>query len=97
MTGQFRSQLVRDGFSHFILHRKNVVQFAIKRIGPKMRIVSCFDQLHVHPHCVAALLHATFQDMGHAQLLRDLGQVLRRTLVMLCRCARDHLQISDLR
>ena len=62
-----------------------------------MRIVGGFDQLHVHPHRVAALLHAAFQDVRHAKLAGDLGQVFRRALVMLGRGARDHLQIGDLR
>ena len=61
-----------------------------------MGIISCFDQLHVHPHGIAALLHAAFKKIGYAKLLRDFTQVSRRTLVVLRRCARDHLQIGDL-
>ena len=62
-----------------------------------MGIVRCFDQLHVHAHRVSALLHASFQDVGHPQSFADIGQVLRRAFVMLRRCARDNLQISNLR
>src|SRR4030095_8361225 len=36
VTSYFRSQLLGDGFGHFALDRKDVGQFAIKRIGPKM-------------------------------------------------------------
>ncbi len=43
LTGEFRSQLVGDGFGYLALDRKDVGQFAIKGIGPKMRIVGCFD------------------------------------------------------
>ena len=90
-------QLVGDSFGDLTLDRKNVGQFAIKAIGPKMGITSCFDQLHVHAHGITVLLHASFQDVSDAQLPRDLGQVFRRALVMLGRCARDDLQIGDLR
>jgi hypothetical protein len=81
--------LVGDGFGHLHSRRKDVGQFAIKGIGPKMGIIGCFDQLHVHAHGVAALLHASFQDVGDAKLLCDLAQVFRRAFVMLRRWARD--------
>jgi len=61
-----------------------------------MRIVSGFDQLHVHTHSVAAPLHTSFQDVSNPQLLADLGQVFRRAFVMLRGSARDYLQIGDL-
>jgi hypothetical protein len=35
--------------------------------------------------------------VGNPKLLGDLGQVFRGCFVMLRGCARDHLQISDLR
>ena len=38
LTGEFHPQLVGDGFGHLTLDRKDVSQFAIKGIGPKMRI-----------------------------------------------------------
>ena len=75
LTGEFRSQLVGDGFGDLTLDRKDVGQFAIKSISPKMGIIGCFDQLHVHAHCIAALLHAALKNVGDAKLLRDLGQV----------------------
>jgi hypothetical protein len=90
-------QLLRDSFGYLSPDRKVVSQFAIKRIGPKMQIVDCVDQLHVHPHRVGVLLHASFQDVGHAQLLGDLRRDLRRAFVMLRGSARDYLQIGDLR
>ena len=43
LTGEFRPQLVGDGFGYFTLDRKDVSQFAIKGIGPKMGIIGCFD------------------------------------------------------
>ena len=69
LTGEFRPQLLRDGFGYLALNGKDVGQFAIKGVSPKMRIIRCFDKLHVHPHRVGALLHAPFHDVGHAKLL----------------------------
>ena len=43
LTREFRPQLVGDGFGDFTLDRKDVGQFAIKCIGPKMGIIGCFD------------------------------------------------------
>ncbi len=43
LTGEFRSQLLGDGFGHLTLNRKDVGQFAIKGIGPKMGIIGRFD------------------------------------------------------
>src|SRR5436189_2894037 len=43
LTAEFRSQLISDDFSYFALNGKDVGQFAIKGISPKMRIGSCFD------------------------------------------------------
>ena len=56
-----------------------------------MGISSCVDQLNVHPNGVATLLYASFQNVGYAKLLCDLGQVLPCALILLRRCAGDHL------
>ena len=69
---EFRSQLVGDGFRNFALNRKDVGQLAIKRIGPEMGIIICFDQLYIHAYGVATLLHAAFQNVGDAKLPGDL-------------------------
>ena len=90
-------QLVGDSFGDLTLDRKNVSQFAIKAIGPNVGIIGCFDQLHRHVHGITLLLHASFQDVGDAKLAGDLGQVFRRALITLSRCARDYFQVGDLR
>jgi hypothetical protein len=43
LTAEVGPQLVGDGFGYLALHRKDVSQFAIKRIGPKMRIIGRID------------------------------------------------------
>ena len=77
MTRDVRSQLVGDGPGDFTLDRKDVGQFAIKCIGPHMGIIGRFDELHVNAHGIAAVLHASFQNVGNAKLPRDLGQICR--------------------
>ena len=96
-TGNFCPQLLGNGFGHLTLDRKNVGQFAIKGIRPKVGIIGCFNQLHVHAYRVAALLHAPFHNVGHAKLPGDFGKIAWLALILLRGCARDHLQISDLR
>src|SRR5256885_16472284 len=49
-----------------------------------------------HTHSVAAPLDTSFQDVSNPKLLADLGQVFRRTFVMLRGSARDYFQIGDL-
>ena len=61
-----------------------------------MGIIGCFDELHVHPHRVGALLHTPLEKIGHTQLFSDGRQVFRLALVMLDRSARDHFQVGDL-
>ena len=94
--GNVGLKLVRNSFGHLTLDRKDVRQFTIKGIGPKMGIVSCFDQLHIHAHRITAFLHATFQNVSHAKLPGNLRQIFRRAFVMLCGSTRDDFEISDL-
>ena len=42
-----------------------------------MRVGGGFDQLHVDANLIARFLHASFQDVGNAELLGDLGEVAR--------------------
>ena len=96
LASQCCSQLLSDGLGDFAFDRKNVRQFAIKRVRPNMGIVSGLDQLNVHPNGIATLLYTSFQNVSYAKLLRNLRQVVRSAFVMLRRRTRDHLQIGDL-
>ena len=46
---------------------------------------------NVHADLIGGLLHAAFQNVGHAKLLRDLGEIVRRAFEMLRRSTRDPL------
>ena len=62
-----------------------------------MRVVLGVDQLHVHAHFVAGLAHTAFENRGHAELLRDVGNLFGRIFESLRRGARDHFQVADAR
>jgi hypothetical protein len=60
LTGEFRSQLLDDGFG-LALDRKMSVSLRSK-YRPKMRIIGCSDELQVCQCGIAALLHTSFRD-----------------------------------
>src|SRR5947207_9209710 len=64
---------------------------------PKMRIVCGIDELDIDAHLIARFLDGAFEDIRDAELLRDLRNVIARTLESLCRCARDDLEVTDSR
>ena len=59
---------------------KNVGQFAIVSFRPKMGIVLGVDELNVNSNLVDRFLNRAFQNIGNAELLRDLGNVVGRIL-----------------
>src|SRR5207249_10979167 len=85
----------RDFLRKLTLNRKDVGQYAIKCVGPNMRIAGSVEKLHVDAHSIATPLHAALQDMSDSKLPGDYPQIFWRTFVMLSGCARDHLQISN--
>src|SRR5436853_5360817 len=64
---------------------------------PKMRIVCGIDELDIDAHLIARFLDSAFEDIRDAELLRDVRNVIARTLESLCRCARDDLEVTDSR
>jgi hypothetical protein len=84
LAREFRPQMLGNGFGYLAFDREDVGQFAIKSIGPKMGLINRFNQLHIHTHGIAALLHPSFQNVGNAKLPSNLGQVVRRAFIMLC-------------
>ena len=55
-----------------------------------MRVGQGIDQLHIDADLVVRFLHASFEDVGHAELLCDLGKLSGALLKSLRRRARDH-------
>src|SRR3546814_426840 len=88
-------QRSRDPARDLAFDAEDVVQGALVALGPEMMVGPRIDQLHRNQDVVADLLHAAFDDVRHAQFLRDLLQVVRVACVLLGRGARDYLQVTD--
>ena len=70
--------------------RKNVGQFAIKGLRPQVRISGALINCTFTRTLIAALLHASFQNVGYAKLLRDLAQIFsERSCNAASMCARS--------
>ncbi len=74
----------------FRLYGKHVAELAFKRFRPHVRLVADVDQLRGHPHALAGLANAPFQDVLHTKLFADRRNRLGRGFVLHGRCARDH-------
>src|SRR5690242_8558722 len=61
-----------------------------------MRIRRAVDQLNIDVHAITGFLHAPLQKGGDAKLLRNLGQIVRRTFETLSRATRNNFELSDL-
>ena len=66
--GDLRGDIAFDG--------KNIDQLAIVSLRPKMRIVLGVDKSNIDANMVGRFLNRAFQDIGDAELLCDLGDVL---------------------
>ena len=53
-------------------------------------------QLNIDPYLIGNFLHATLKNIGHAKLLRDLGEIARFALITLGGSAGNDFQIRDL-
>src|SRR6266566_7799505 len=51
----------------------------------------------MHAHLIIRFLDAALQNVHHAELLRDLRKIIRRTFEMLRRSARDYFEVGDFR
>jgi hypothetical protein len=70
----------RHTFGHSVLQIEDVVEPAIKAIGPQMRSSRRVDELASNAHSVSGLAHAAFEHIANTQLTPDLLKVsLRRT------------------
>ena len=82
-------QRLSNRFRDLALDCEDISQFSIERFSPQVRVSNSVDELHIHPHLIAGLLHAALQNVGDAKLLRDLGKIVRRAFEVLCRGARN--------
>ena len=66
---------------NLVLHVEEIGAQLVEALGPKMRPRLRVDELSVDPDATADALHATFHDIPHAKLARDLPRIYRLALV----------------
>ena len=76
-------QRLGDGFGNFALDAEDVDEFAVVGIGPQMRIAGYLDELDVDAYLIGDFLDAALEDVRHAKLLRDLGEIAGLALILL--------------
>src|SRR5439155_24662795 len=86
-AAQLRLQRLGDRFRNLALNRKDISQFSIEGFSPKMRVSEGVDKLHIHANLIIRFLHASFEDVRDAELLRDLGKIVRCAFEVLRRGA----------
>ena len=95
-AGKLGVQLLGDGARHFTFDPEDVIQRAVVTFGPDMVVGGGADELHIDVHRVRHFLHASFENVCHAELPCDFSKVLRTACVMRSRSARDHFETADL-
>ena len=86
----------RDGARHLALQREHVLQVALVALGPELRLVAGLDQLGGDADPAGVVADAALDDVVHAQVAPDRGDVAARALVPHRRGARDHRQALGL-
>ncbi len=86
-----------DTGRHPILQVEYVFHRTVEAVGPEMRAGLRLDQLGGDPHPIAALPHAAFEHIAHAEVAADLLHIDRLTLVGKGRVAGDDEQPADAR
>src|SRR5437667_9672988 len=95
---KFGAQLISNGFGNLSLDRKNVIQWPVVMLGPKMNILARIEQLRADAHTIAGALHTTFEDVRNAKFPCDLAEIASNaSLVLHHAYSADHLQIRYLR
>ena len=94
-AGKFRLQRIGNFRSDVAFNGKDVGQLAIIPFRPKMRVAVGINQLNVYSHLITRFLNSAFQDIGDAELFRDLRKVVRGTFEALRRSARDDLKVAN--
>src|SRR6516162_7528683 len=84
-----------DAERHLILKIEDVLERAVKPVGPKMGAVCRVDQLRGDAYPAAGLAHRAFEHVAHTQLTPDLLHIDRLTSVSKTRIAGDDEEPTD--
>ena len=93
---ELRSKGFRNGRRELALKSDDVAFVALVALRPEMMIGRGVNQLRGDAHKSACAQYASFDYAIHAELMRDLRQGLRASLVRHHRCTRDHRHVSQL-
>ncbi len=96
LDAQLQLKILRDQPRDLLLDGEDILQVAVEIIRPHLEAVGRLDQLRGDAHLLTRPTDAAFDDIGHAQLPRDLrdGRVL--AFEVEGRGARRHLQARHL-
>src|SRR6516164_2854380 len=61
-----------DAARDLVLQFEDIVEGAVKAVGPDMRAARCVDELAGDAHAAAGFTYRTFEDVAHAQFARHL-------------------------
>ena len=78
LRAQGGAQLTRDFGRELALESERIRERPVVALRPEMPIVPRVDELHADDDAVPVPTHTSFQDIDHAQSLRDLRQVVLR-------------------
>jgi len=84
-----------DADRDLILKVEDVLQRAVKAVGPQMRAAQCIDQLRGNSHPASRFAHRAFEHIADAEFAADLFHIDRLTLVRKARIAGDHEEPAD--
>jgi len=85
-----------DAFGDLVLHGEYVGELAVVSLRPEMTAGGDVVELSGDAHAIAALAHAAFQDIAHAELLGDLPEMDGPALVDEGGVAGDHEEPAQL-
>ena len=94
-ANEFRAELIGDPGDDLVLHDEEVGHWLVEPLRPKMTAALRLDELHVHPHSIAATLDAPLQRIADLQFAPDRPHVDRLTLECEGSAASDHERASD--
>src|SRR5205085_8839346 len=94
---QFRLKLISDCFRDLALNGENISKIAIVSLCPEMGVVPRINQLRIYAHTIVCSLHATLEQMYHAELSSNFAEIAPHLALVLHHAGTaDDLEVGDL-
>src|SRR5437762_3422202 len=68
-------ELVSNRLCDLALNGEHIREIAIVSLRPKMRVISCIDQLRINAHAIGCALYAALEHMRHSKFFADFAQI----------------------